>query len=126
MGTIYWYYFINIMVFLVIILVRLLFRLRLRDWLQSLKLVGPLLKFLVSRKVRDLQSLCLILCNLAVTFSGQDLNSRRGLKSGQFEVVSVLIDVISSVLTITGLLALCCFYHFTQLGQNISQVEFFV
>ena len=51
-----WFLFLNIVVFVSIILVRLLYNLRWREWLLNIKVLGPILDFLVSRKCRDFQA----------------------------------------------------------------------
>ena len=57
-----WYFFINNVWFAATVLVRLLYNLRWRTWLTGLRVVGPLLAFLTSRKCREFQALCLMAC----------------------------------------------------------------
>ena len=57
-----WYFFINNVWFAVTVLIRLLYNLRWRTWLTGLRVVGPLLAFLTSRKCREFQALCLMAC----------------------------------------------------------------
>ena len=57
-----WYFFVNNVWFSVTVLIRLLFNLRWKTWLTGLRVVGPLLAFLTSRKCREFQALCLMAC----------------------------------------------------------------
>ena len=65
-----WYFFINNIWFSVTVLLRLLFNLRWRMWCTNLRVVGPLIAFLTSRKCREFQALCLMACLGATTLSG--------------------------------------------------------
>ena len=65
-----WYFLINNIWFSVTVLLRLLFNLRWRMWCTNLRVVGPLLAFLTSRKCREFQALCLMACLGATTLSG--------------------------------------------------------
>jgi hypothetical protein len=109
---------INIFIFMSIITVRLIFHFRLRTCVVSLKVVGPVIDFLVSRKVRELQALCLLFALAATTYSGILLQHDEGELTGG----TVAVDVVAGLLTMAGLLVLLPVYLITHIGHNHRKV----
>ena len=107
--------FVNILIFLSLILVRLVFHLRWKTWLLSFKVVGPLLAFLTSRKCREFQALCLLISLGATTLSAL---TRPSPIMSQPVVAAVLTDLLSCLLLLCGLLALLHLYSLSHDSHN--------
>ena len=56
-----WIYAINLFLFLVIIFIRVLFKLRLKDSITRIRIIGPIIQFISSRKFKDFQALGLLI-----------------------------------------------------------------
>ena len=115
-----WFLFTNLLVFVSIILVRLLFHSRCKSWLLGFRVLGPLLDFLVSRKVREYQGLCLLLALSATTVSGFSVLSDRKSIMGGVTVGLAVTDFLSSLFTLAGLLGLVSIYLLTHYGHSHS------
>merc|ERR1719318_1433227 len=114
-GYMAWFLFINIFVFLTIIFIRVLFNMRLRDWIIGFKIIGPIIEFAVSRRSRDFQSLILILILIVTVLSGMIVNTKQVYGSIMPEeiessTVEILIDLGSAMICLTGLLSLVLIY----------------
>jgi len=112
-----WYFFINNMWFLATVLIRLLFNLRWRTWLTGLRVVGPLLAFLTSRKCREFQALCLMACLGATTLSGLVLHtaglSREGSAPSTGTIVAASLTCLLTFAALSLLLAAYLLPHFS-------------
>ena len=117
-----WFLFTNLLVFVSIIMVRLMFHTRCKSWLLGVRVVGPLLDFMVSRKVREYQGLCLLLALSATTVSGFSVLSDRRSIMGGLTVGVAVADLISSFLTLAGLLGLVSIYLLTHYGHSHRRV----
>ena len=104
-----WYLFFNNIWFSVTVLIRLLFNLRWRTWLTGLRVVGPLLAFLTSRKCREFQALCLMACLGATTLSGLVLHtaglSREGTPPSTGTIVAASLTCLLTFAALSLLLA---------------------
>ena len=116
-----WFLFLNILLFVTIIGVRLLFHIRLKSWLLGFRMVGPILEFLVSRKCRDYQALCLLLSLSAATLSGMVSNAER-LSTSSLSVGAVVTDLVSCLLTLAALMVLVGLYLLTHCTYAHSKV----
>ena len=112
-----WYFFVNNMWFSATVLIRLLFNLRWRSWLTGLRVVGPLLAFLTSRKCREFQALCLMACLGATTLSGLVLHtaglSREGTVPSTETIVAASLTCLLTFAALSLLLAAYLLPHFS-------------
>merc|ERR1719193_1311060 len=112
-----WYFFINNIWFSVTVLIRLLFNLRWRTWITGLRVVGPLLAFLTSRKCREFQALCLMACLGATTLSGLVLHttglSREGEVPSTGTIVAASLTCLLTFAALSLLLAAYLLPHFS-------------
>jgi len=112
-----WYFFVNNMWFSITVLIRLLFNLRWRSWITGLRVVGPLLAFLTSRKCREFQALCLMACLGATTLSGLVLHtaglSREGEVPSTGTIVAASLTCLLTFAALSLLLAAYLLPHFS-------------
>jgi len=123
-----WYFFINNIWFSATVLIRLLFNLRWRTWLTGLRVVGPLLAFLTSRKCREFQALCLMACLGATTLSGLVLHtaglSREGTPPSTGTIVAASLTCLLTFAALSLLLAAYLLPHFSFNHRNVvSEAE---
>ena len=123
-----WYFFINNIWFSATVLIRLLFNLRWRTWLTGLRVVGPLLAFLTSRKCREFQALCLMACLGATTLSGLVLHtaglSREGSAPSTGTIVAASLTCLLTFAALSLLLAAYLLPHFGFNHRNVvSEAE---
>ena len=118
-----WYFFINNIWFSATVLIRLLFNLRWRTWLTGLRVVGPLLAFLTSRKCREFQALCLMACLGATTLSGLVLHtaglSREGSAPSTGTIVAASLTCLLTFAALSLLLAAYLLPHFSFNHRNV-------
>ena len=110
-----WMLFMNIVAFLSIIFIRVLFNMRLRNWIVGIKMVGPVIEFLVSRKSKDFQALILIITLMVTVLSGMILNTKQLYANDMPEevkskTVELLVDLGSALMCLAGLLVLVLIY----------------
>ena len=123
-----WYFFINNIWFSATVLIRLLFNLRWRTWLTGLRVVGPLLAFLTSRKCREFQALCLMACLGATTLSGLVLHtaglSREGKAPSTGTIVAASLTCLFTFAALSLLLAAYLLPHSSFNHRNVvSEAE---
>ena len=112
-----WMLFLNIVIFLTIIFIRVLFNMRLRNWIVGIRVVGPILEFFVSRRSKDFQSLILVINLMVTVLSGMILNTKQLYGSDLPEEIEsrtweILLDLGSALLCLTGFLVLVLiFFH---------------
>jgi len=118
-----WYFFINNIWFSATVLIRLLFNLRWRTWLTGLRVVGPLLAFLTSRKCREFQALCLMACLGATTLSGLLLHSAGLSRAGKVPSTETMVAAsLTCLLTLAALSLMLAAYlipHFSFNHRNV-------
>jgi len=118
-----WYFFINNIWFSATVLIRLLFNLRWRTWLTGLRVVGPLLAFLTSRKCREFQALCLMACLGATTLSGLVLHSAGLSREGKVPSTETMVAAsLTCLLTFAALSLMLAAYlipHFSFNHRNV-------
>ena len=116
-----WVLFINILLFVTIIGVRMLFHIRWKTWLLSFKVIGSIIEFLVSRKCRDYQALCLLLALSATTISGLVISTDH-TDSSDVPVAAVVTDLVSCLCTVAGLLSLVGIYFLGHYSYSHRRV----
>eukprot|EP00092_Neocalanus_flemingeri_P095170 GFUD01121075.1.p1 GENE.GFUD01121075.1~~GFUD01121075.1.p1 ORF type:complete len:369 (-),score=128.57 GFUD01121075.1:74-1180(-) len=122
-----WMLFINIIIFLTIIFIRVLFNMRLKNLIVRIKCVGPIIEFCVSRRSRDFQCLVLIITLSVTVLSGMILNTQQLYSSDQPEViesktVELLIDLVSAMVCMVGLLVLVLLYFYSHTSYSHTRV----
>jgi len=116
-GYMAWMLFLNIVVFLTIIFIRVLFNMRLRNWIVGIRVVGPILEFIVSRRSKDFQSLILVIILMVTVLSGSIINTKQLYGNDLPEEIEsrtweILLDLGSALLCLTGFLVLVLiFFH---------------
>jgi len=110
-----WVLFINIIIFLLVIFIRVLFNMRCRGLIVGFKVVGPLIEFCVSRRSKDFQALLLILILIMTSLSGMILNTKQlydGSTPEEIEAstTAILLDLGSAMMCLTGMFCLVLIY----------------
>jgi len=110
-----WVLFINIIVFLLVIFIRVLFNMRCKGLILGFKIVGPLIEFCVSRRSKDFQALMLILILMMASLSGMILNTKQLYINSTPEQIEanigpILLDLGSAMMCLTGMLCLVLIY----------------
>ena len=125
-----------IFVLMTIILVRMLLQLRFRKWILNIKVVGPFIHFLVSRRSKDFQVLLLMIFQIVTITSGMITNSTQfvdaALEKGPAAIENkilylILFDLLSALPCLGGMLVLILIYFHDHAefshSQLVSEVE---
>ena len=121
-----WMLLVNICIFLSIIIIRLIFSCRLKNWIIGIKIIGPIIDFSVSRRSRDFQSLVLIIILIVTVMSGMILNTDQLHSSKLDEInskeVVVVTDLVSALVCLAGLLVLFIIYFYSHTCYSHTKV----
>lgn len=116
-----WVLFFNIIMFVSIIIVRVLYNSRFKEWILNINVLGPILEFLVSRKCRDYQAQCLLLSLSGATISGLCIHSDE-IDSTKVGGAAVVADVVSSLLIMASLMGLLGLYFLDHVSHSHRRV----
>ena len=122
-----WILAINIIIFLTITFIRVLFNLRLKNWIINIKCIGPIINFLVSRRSREFQSLVLIIVLSVTVLSGMILNtnllySDKSEEMIQSKTSALLVDLMSALVCLLGLMVLFMIYLYSHTSYSHTRV----